>query len=363
MPTKARILTYNQIKKAIDELDNSKDDVIYKVIVLLMYFGLLRGTEVLNVKREELSILETGEIQVEYQSSSKTRVKGFSYLIPKVYQKEFKDYLDDWSAVGGNSLLKNYNVKCSKRKKKTGWRTMQKMCNRVEQVLGLSVNSLTTHAFRRSGATALANAGASLIQLKRAGRWQSSKVAEGYIENCLPEKRKQVSMMTCRDAIDISSVSFLLKFRILLTKTQTPQNRPQPTPKTWQDSLTTKSNLFPDVEIKSKKTPEEEVGRIVFQNCTFNISAGGKSNNMDIDRVIRDIVTGVKNNVHSYQNCNKSVSRAGILKNSYSQQSQTIQHIDFGSVSDSKNASPAHTLPVRQVQRTPVVNPYKRTKK
>ena len=170
-------------------------------------------------------------------------------------------------------------------------------------------------------------------------------------------------MMTVHDAIEISLVSFLLKFRILLTKTQTPQNRPQPTPKTWQDSLTTKSNLFPDVEIKSKKTPEEEVGRIVFQNCTFNISAGGKSNNMDIDRVIRDIVTGVKNNVHSYQNCNKSVSRAGILKNNYGQQSQTIQHIDFGSVSDSKNASPAHTLPVRQVQRTPVVNPYKRTKK
>ena len=217
MPTKAKILTFRQIKKAIAELGEDKDDIIYKVIILLMYFGLLRGTEVLSIKRDELSFIDTGEIQVEYRNSSKTRVKGFSYLIPKVYRKEFQDFLDDWSPDGGDALLKNYNAKYSNRKKKTGWRTMEKMCRRVEEVLDLKSGSLTTHTFRRSGATSLANAGATLIQLKRAGRWQSSKVAEGYIENCLPEKRKQVSMMTDHDTIEISSVSFLLKFRILLT--------------------------------------------------------------------------------------------------------------------------------------------------
>ena len=316
----------------------------------------------LNIKRDQLSFMDTGEIQVEYQNSSKTRVKGFSYLIPKVYRKEFQDFLDDWSPDGGDALLKNYNAKYSNRKKKTGWRTMEKMCRRVEEVLDLTCGSLTTHAFRRSGATSLANAGASLIQLKRAGRWQSSTVAEGYIENCLPEKRKQVSMMTDHDTIEISSVSFLLKFRIILTKKQTPQNKPQPTPKTWQDSLTTKSNIFPDVEIKSKKSAEEEAGRIVFHNCTFNISARGESNKMDVDKVIRDIVVGVKNNFDSNQNCNKSVSRVGILKNSYSQQCQTIEHIDFASVSEPTNATPVHTPPVAKVKRTPVINPYKKSK-
>ena len=83
-----------------------------------------------------------------------------------------------------------------------------KMCRRVEQILKLPVGSLTTHSFRRSGATSLANGGATLIQLKRAGRWASSTVAEGYIEHCLPEKRKQVSMMTNENTIEISSVSF-----------------------------------------------------------------------------------------------------------------------------------------------------------
>ena len=126
MPTKAKILTFRQIKKAIAELGEDKDDIIYKVIILLMYFGLLRGTEVLNIKRGELSFIDTGEIQVEYRNSSKTRVKGFSYLIPKVYRKEFQDFLDDWSPDGGDALLKNYNAKYSNRKKKTGWQTMEK---------------------------------------------------------------------------------------------------------------------------------------------------------------------------------------------------------------------------------------------
>ena len=85
------------------------------------------------------------------------------------------------------------------------------MTARVEHLLKLPKGSLTTHSFRRSGATALANAGASLIQLKRAGRWQSSTVAEGYIEHCLPEKRKQVTMMADDDAIEITSVSFFIQ--------------------------------------------------------------------------------------------------------------------------------------------------------
>ena len=82
------------------------------------------------------------------------------------------------------------------------------MCGRFEEILGLPKGTLTTHTFRRSGAMALANNGASLIQLKRAGRWSSSAVAEGYIENSLPEKRKQVSLMTGNSVIEILSVSY-----------------------------------------------------------------------------------------------------------------------------------------------------------
>ena len=210
IPKKAKILTYQQIKKVIALLNDGKDDILYRVIVLLMYFGLLRGTEVLNIKYEEVTFLDSGEVQIEYCTSSKTRIAGFSYLIPAQYKKEFKAYMDDWCPETGNFFLKNYRKDINKRKTKTGWRTLQNMTARVEELLKLPKGSLTTHSFRRSSATALANAGASLIQLKRAGRWQSSAVAEGYIEHCLPEKRKQVTMMADGDAIDITSVSFFI---------------------------------------------------------------------------------------------------------------------------------------------------------
>ena len=40
----------------------------------------------------------------------------------------------------------------------------------------------TGHSFRRSFATHLAESGAPLITLKRAGRWQSDNVDQGYID-------------------------------------------------------------------------------------------------------------------------------------------------------------------------------------
>src|SRR5699024_2266857 len=39
------------------------------------------------------------------------------------------------------------------------------------------------HSMRRSSATLLANAGGDILTLKRHGRWRSSTVVEGYIED------------------------------------------------------------------------------------------------------------------------------------------------------------------------------------
>lgn len=40
----------------------------------------------------------------------------------------------------------------------------------------------TSHSFRHSGATILADAGATVMQLQQAGGWESSSVAQSYIE-------------------------------------------------------------------------------------------------------------------------------------------------------------------------------------
>eukprot|EP00957_Ditylum_brightwellii_P016028 1207823-Ditylum_brightwellii.AAC.1 len=64
-----------------------------------------------------------------------------------------------------------------------------KFCRMIEGKLGSAEKSLTAHCGRRSGAVALADAGISIPNLKRAGRWASTLAVEEYIEHIHASKR------------------------------------------------------------------------------------------------------------------------------------------------------------------------------
>ena len=51
-----------------------------------------------------------------------------------------------------------------------------------------TVEEYTTYAFRRTSATALADAGADNLALKRHGGWKSDAVVQGYIEESAEKK-------------------------------------------------------------------------------------------------------------------------------------------------------------------------------
>ena len=53
----------------------------------------------------------------------------------------------------------------------------------------------TSHAFHRSSATFLANAGADINVLKRHGGWKSTSVAERYVEDSIDMKNKIARMI------------------------------------------------------------------------------------------------------------------------------------------------------------------------
>jgi hypothetical protein len=57
----------------------------------------------------------------------------------------------------------------------------------------------TSHAFRRSGATFLADSGASLLALKQAGGWRSDTVAQRYVQKSASMQR------TIAEALQVSS--------------------------------------------------------------------------------------------------------------------------------------------------------------
>lgn len=72
-----------------------------------------------------------------------------------------------------------------------GINTIGGMPKKIADFLGLENSALYTgHTFRRTSATLLVEAGADIIALKQHGRWESSKVAEAYLEESLQNKRK-----------------------------------------------------------------------------------------------------------------------------------------------------------------------------
>lgn len=67
---------------------------------------------------------------------------------------------------------------------------------RVAEYLGLdSTHDYSGHALRRTGATLMANRGASLVQLMQQGGWSSATVAQGYAENSTVTKLNAAQMI------------------------------------------------------------------------------------------------------------------------------------------------------------------------
>ncbi|EFA09409.2 uncharacterized protein LOC103315043 isoform X1 [Tribolium castaneum] len=78
----------------------------------------------------------------------------------------------------------------------------------VAKYLGLeNASSYTGHCFRRSSASLLANAGATMERIKRHGGWRSTTVAEGYIEECENTKIKVANLILGEEPLACNSIS------------------------------------------------------------------------------------------------------------------------------------------------------------
>lgn len=89
--------------------------------------------------------------------------------------------------------------------KAVGVNTMGSYPQIIADYLGLA-GKFTGHAFRRSSATIMADAGANGQQLKRLGRWKSSSVADSYVDGSRHSKI-EISKMINGMVVDNGSSS------------------------------------------------------------------------------------------------------------------------------------------------------------
>lgn len=68
------------------------------------------------------------------------------------------------------------------------------------------VQQFTGHAFRRTSATIVADSGASMLALKRHGRWKSDGVATGYVAESKKAKMEISNVISGTKAEEVSGV-------------------------------------------------------------------------------------------------------------------------------------------------------------
>ena len=130
-PKKAPTITHDKLMHLVKDLldEEIPVDLLHKVIILLMYYGLLHPEEVLKIMKEDIN-MESNEnyIEINFPYSSKTQLNGFSYLIPGQFKPTFHKYLsmfDNNEKFDSVRFIRNYNVRKKKFLQPAGEKVLQ----------------------------------------------------------------------------------------------------------------------------------------------------------------------------------------------------------------------------------------------
>lgn len=185
---KSKTFTAEEIDAVLMYCIESADegDHLLGVGVALLYYGLLRISDVLKVQVENVTFDQEKKTMVRFEHARKRKNPGFTFHVPARYYALFERYVSSLGPKAAGRFLKNYNVQGKRRIQNTGKHTVETFVKKCCAILDKSSTGYTSHAFRRSAATNLADAGVSFVNLKRHGQWKSDAVVEGYIANSKP---------------------------------------------------------------------------------------------------------------------------------------------------------------------------------
>ena len=147
-------------------------------------YGLLRSWETMTLQVKDIlngldKTLPGDSFDVEYPYTTKTQKEGFYFEIPAKYRCFFQAYRLQLSEGCDQTsrFLKNRHVRSKTRHQNLGIKKIRGWANMFAKLLNLPFSvDYSSHSFRRTGATILADAGIDMINLKRMGRWKAIRV-------------------------------------------------------------------------------------------------------------------------------------------------------------------------------------------
>lgn len=162
-------------------------------MALLAFFGCLRGCELAAIEVGHLEEVNDG-VMVSIVRF-KTTNKQMRFLVPSTVPKveispaailmRYINLVKPWLETKKLTRLwprPNRNMFTSQFR---GKNHIGQVAKKIARFLEIDPEKFTGHSFRRSAATAAADAGISLINLKRFGGWKSDTVASSYVDDSL----------------------------------------------------------------------------------------------------------------------------------------------------------------------------------
>ncbi|KAM9996542.1 hypothetical protein ACTFIZ_002322 [Dictyostelium cf. discoideum] len=196
-------------------LDNELINTFLKArskVLIVGYFGALRSSEIHSLKRNDLFLSRDGKEFVLQFIRKKTDHSGIgqTVLVPFFFgpnnEVNLKNIIIEYFSLTSHlkpdsKLFSLYDIRGHKYKNQPmGIHTIQL----VPQDIACSTNLddpllYTSHSLRVSAATALAEKGATALQLQMFGGWKSIAVAEGYIRESAKTK-KDIALLLSSNA-------------------------------------------------------------------------------------------------------------------------------------------------------------------
>jgi len=175
----------------LKESDNEQD----KLALLIGLCGGMRPAELTFLQWEHITEESASSIFVNIPKSKTDKAQvGWKFTVRKD-PTEWKcplsllsNYKKRVPETNGRLFVQYHNGKYTKQVRGKNWfnELPQRMATFLKKE---EPKRWTGHAIRRTTATLLADSGVSLTNLKRAGRWKSDSVAEGYIAESKYQKK------------------------------------------------------------------------------------------------------------------------------------------------------------------------------
>jgi len=217
---KAPAFSWDELFAYLKVTPNEPKFFTIKLYVLFAYFGAMRTSETLEITADDVTISKEGlYVKIIRKKTDKAHI-GEIKLIPKMNDPLlcavtiFALYRTVTTHIPQERLWIKYDIRRGKFvNSPIGKNTLAKNAMLVATALFKPDPSLFTgHSFRVSSATALADAGASVIALKNLGGWKSSTVAESYVRDSKKAKIDTAGLLSSTSKSSKSSSKSSLVF-------------------------------------------------------------------------------------------------------------------------------------------------------